>query len=169
MLFIDARHIYRQIDRAHREWTPAQIGFLANLVRLYRGEDPDFTLGGDEARAKLEEIFGKKPKYADVAGLCRAATLKEIEAQGWSLNPGRYVGVAPGEAVSDEDFKEQLETLNEELETLNAQARDLEQTIAAQRGGDSGGVTMATWSLQRMDDAVRDTSSERHFAAALRL
>lgn len=130
VLFIDARHIYRQVDRAHREWTPAQIGFLANLVRLYRGEALDFTLGGDEARAKLEEVFGKKPKFADVPGLCRAATLKEIEAQGWSLNPGRYVGVAAGEAVSDEDFKEQLETLNEELETLNAQARDLEQTIA---------------------------------------
>lgn len=32
VLFIDARHIFRQIDRAHREWTPAQIGFLANLV-----------------------------------------------------------------------------------------------------------------------------------------
>ena len=63
-------------------------------------------------------------------GKADAATLKEIEAQGWSLNPGRYVGVAAGEAVSDEDFKEQLETLNEELETLNAQARDLEQTIA---------------------------------------
>jgi len=40
------------------------------------------------------------------------------------------VGVAAGEAVSDEDFKEQLETLNEELETLNAQARELEDTIA---------------------------------------
>ena len=130
VLFIDARHIYRQLDRAHREWTPSQIGFLANLVRLYRGEALDFTLGGDEARAKLEDIFGKKPKFADVPGLCRAATLKEIEVQGWSLNPGRYVGVAAGEAVSDEDFKEQLETLNEELETLNAQARDLEQTIA---------------------------------------
>ena len=130
VLFLDARHIYRQIDRAHRDWTPAQIGFMANVVRLYRGEEPDFTLGGDEAEAKLQEIFGKKPKYADIAGLCKAATLKDIEAQGWSLNPGRYVGVAPGEAVSDEDFKEQLEALNEELETLNAQARELEQTIA---------------------------------------
>ena len=130
VLFLDARHIYRQVDRAHRDWTPAQIGFLANLVRLYRGEELDFTLGGDEARAKIGEIFGKKPKYADVPGLCRAATLKEIEAQGWSLNPGRYVGVAAGEAVSDEDFKEQLETLNEELEALNAQARVLERTIA---------------------------------------
>ena len=66
-----------------------------------------------------------------VAGLCRAATLKDIEAQGWSLNPGRYVGVAPGETVSDEDFKAQLEALNEELETLNAAARELEATIAS--------------------------------------
>ncbi len=130
VLFLDARHIYRQVDRAHRDWTEGQIGFLANAVRLYRGEEPDFTLGGVEAEAKLKEVFGKRLKFADVLGLCKAATIKEIEAQGWSLNPGRYVGVAPGEDVSDEDFKEQLETLNEELETLNAQARDLEQTIA---------------------------------------
>jgi type I restriction-modification system DNA methylase subunit len=71
-----------------------------------------------------------KLKFRDVPGLCRAATLNEIEAQGWSLNPGRYVGVAPGEAVSEEDFKEQLEELNEELEILNTQARELEQTVA---------------------------------------
>jgi len=144
VLFIDARHIYRQVDRAHREWTPTQIGFLANLVRLYRGEALDLTLGGDDAYAKLQEVFGSPSAsgreaggegarpiaYRDVAGLCKAATLQEIAAQGWSLNPGRYVGVAPGEAVSDEDFQEQLEVLNEELETLNAQARDLEATIA---------------------------------------
>ena len=130
VLFIDARHIYRQVDRAHRDWTPAQIGFIANLVRLYRGESLDTTVGGNDTAAKLKEIFGDSPAYADVPGLCKAATLAEIEAQGWSLNPGRYVGVAPGEEVSDEDFKEQLETLNEELESLNAQARELEQTIA---------------------------------------
>ena len=131
VLFIDARHIYRQIDRAHRDWTAAQIGFIANLVRLYRGEALDLTVGDSETEAKLKEVFGDSPAYADVPGLCKAATLAEIEAQGWSLNPGRYVGVAPGEDVSDEDFKEQLETLNEELESLNAQARELEQTIAA--------------------------------------
>jgi type I restriction enzyme M protein len=139
VLFIDARHIYRQIDRAHREWTPAQIGFLANVVRLYRGEAPDFTFGGAEAEAKLCELFAPAadphsefpiPQYRDVPGLCKAATLAEIEAQGWSLNPGRYVGVAPGETVSDEDFKAQLEALNEEFENLNAQARELEDTIA---------------------------------------
>ena len=96
----------------------------------------DFTLGGDEAKQKLIQVFSDNQKskienlkFRDVPGLCKAATLKEIEAQGWSLNPGRYVGVAPGEAVSDEDFKEQLEELNEELEKLNAQARELEETI----------------------------------------
>jgi type I restriction enzyme M protein len=120
VLFIDARHIYRQIDRAHRDWTSAQIGFIANIVRLYRAEELDFTLGGVEAEAKLKQVFGTKPRYGDVPGLCRTAMLEEIEAQGWSLNPGRYVGVAPGEQVSDEDFKEQLGALNEELETLNA-------------------------------------------------
>ena len=135
VLFIDARHVYRQVDRAHRDWTSAQISFVANLVRLYRGEALDFTLGGDEAQAKLKEVFGKRPAYVDVPGLCRAATVKEIEAQGWSLNPGRYVGVAPGEDVSDEDFKEQLEVLNEELEALNAQGRELEQTIATNVAG----------------------------------
>ncbi len=135
VLFIDARHIYRQVDRAHRDWTPAQIGFIANLVRLYRGEALDATVGGVETAGRLGEIFGSEPVYRDIPGLCKAATLAEIEAQGWSLNPGRYVGVAPGEDVSDEDFKEQLETLNEELESLNAQARELEQTIAANVAG----------------------------------
>jgi type I restriction enzyme M protein len=131
VLFIDARHIYRQVDRAHRNWTDAQIGFIANLVRLYRGEALDVTFGGEQAAAKIKEVFGNSLTYADVAGLCKVATLKEIEAQGWSLNPGRYVGVAPGEHVSDEDFNEQLVALNEDLEVLNAQARELEQTIAA--------------------------------------
>lgn len=141
VLFIDARHIYHQVDRAHRDWTPAQIGFIANLVRLYRGEAPDLTVGGEETAAKLAALFSSSPlagegrgegelRYTDIPGLCKAATLAEIEAQGWSLNPGRYVGVAPGEEVSDEDFKEQLEELNEELEALNAQSLELQSRIA---------------------------------------
>ena len=139
VLFVDARHLYRQIDRAHRDWSEAQIGFLANIVRLYRGEDVDVTLGGEEAQRWIEAYFGAEeggaPQYRDIAGLCKAATLEAIEAQGWSLNPGRYVGVAAGEDLSDEDFKEALEALNEELEGLNAQARGLEATIAANVAG----------------------------------
>jgi type I restriction enzyme M protein len=39
------------------------------------------------------------------------------------------VGVAPGEELSDEDFRTQVHVMNEELEGLNAWARGLEQTM----------------------------------------
>jgi type I restriction enzyme M protein len=125
VLFLDARHIYRQIDRAHRDFTPEQIEFLANIVRLYRGAKPENQHGSNKMMAE------KFPKgtYVDIPGLCKVATIKEIEAQGWSLNPGRYVGVAEG-VIDDFDFKERLEELNEELEVLNIKARELEDKIS---------------------------------------
>ena len=125
ILFLDARHIFHQVDRAHRDFMPDQIEFLANIVRLYRDEQPE-TMNG--STSMLKEKF-PQGKYVDVAGLCRVAALSEIEAQGWSLNPGRYVGVAEREA-DDFVFKERLEELNEELEILNVEARELEEHIA---------------------------------------
>jgi type I restriction enzyme M protein len=124
VLFIDARHIYNQIDRAHREFTPAQNEFLANIVRLYRGEDVETENGCEEM---LAENF-PDDCYVDVPGLCKVATLEEIEEQGFSLNPGRYVGVADREE-DDFDFKERLEELNEELESLNLESAELQQRI----------------------------------------
>lgn len=47
LLFIDARHIYTQIYRAHREFTPEEIEFIANIVRLYRGEAVENTNDSD--------------------------------------------------------------------------------------------------------------------------
>ena len=125
VLFIDARQIYTQVDRAHREWTPEQVEYLANIVRLYRGQEPENLHGGGEL---LWENF-PEGKYIDVPGLCKVATLEEIEAQGFSLNPGRYVGVAE-RREDDGDFYERLQELNEELELLNREARELEEHIA---------------------------------------
>jgi type I restriction enzyme M protein len=125
VLFIDARHIFTQIDRAHREFTPEQMEFISNIVRLYRGEKTEDEAGNGSL---MKEKF-PKGKYADVLGLCKVVSLDEIEAQGWSLNPGRYVGVA--ERAADEfEFSERLEELNEELEALNAEARKLEERIS---------------------------------------
>ena len=126
VLFLDARAVFRQLDRAHRDFSPEQIEYLANVVRLYRGEEPEFLV--PESKVLLKEKFPKL-KYADVQGLCKVVTVAEIDAQGWSLNPGRHVGVTdrPG---GDYDFAEKLEELNEELERLNAEARELEDKIA---------------------------------------
>ena len=124
ILFIDARHIYNQIDRAHREFLPEQIEFISNIVRLYRGEDIETENGSQKL---MDENF-PKGKYQDIAGLCKAVPIKEIKEHGYSLNPGRYVGVAEKEA-DDFDFKERLEEMNEELEVLNVEARELEERI----------------------------------------
>ena len=66
--------------------------------------------------------------YQDIPGLCKVATLDQIETQGWSLNPGRYVGVAEREE-DDFDFAERLQELKADLDTLNAEAHALEKLI----------------------------------------
>jgi type I restriction enzyme M protein len=125
VLFLDARSVFTQIDRAHREFSPQQLEYLANVVRLYRGEDPELK---NHSEKMLKASF-PKTKYRHVAGLCRMISLKEIEKQGWSLNPGRYVGAAENRQ-SDIDFKMKLKELNKELERLNGEARELEEQIA---------------------------------------
>lgn len=117
VLFIDARHLFRQIDRAHRDFRPEQIELLANIVRLYRHEIVETVAGSD---VLLKEVF-PDGTYVDVAGLCKVATLAEIEAQGWSLNPGRYTGTA---TIDDdgEDFTEKLAGLYDDFTLLSDDA-----------------------------------------------
>jgi len=124
VLFIDARQIFRQIDRAHRDFTDEQLELLANIVRLYRGQEPELA-GGENGR--FTERF-PDGAYADVPGLCKVATIDEIEAQGWSLNPGRYVGTEV-EELDDEVFEEKLAAAHAELRALGGKARELEAGV----------------------------------------
>ncbi|MBN1166444.1 MAG: N-6 DNA methylase, partial [Methanospirillaceae archaeon] len=63
--------------------------------------------------------------YRDVEGLVKCVSRSEIEANDWSLTPGRYVGVAPEEVDEDFDFEEALRDIHIELEGLNAEAAEL--------------------------------------------
>jgi type I restriction enzyme M protein len=126
VLFVDARKTFRQIDRAHRDWTPDQIEYLANIVRLYRGE----AVESAEGSAELMSASFPDGVYVDVPGLCAVAKLTEVEKQGWSLNPGRYVGVAVAEDDGI-DFRVRLKELNEDLKHLNHDAAELQGRIAA--------------------------------------
>lgn len=76
----------------------------------------------------LYEKFGDGI-YTDVLGLCKVADISEIEAKGWSLTPGAYVGVAP---VEDDgvDFEERMAEIHRELLSLQAESNDLMKTIS---------------------------------------
>ena len=65
----------------------------------------------------------------DVEGLVKLLDIKEIEANDWSLTPGRYVGVAPEEENEDFDFEATLREIHVELEDLNTEAVKLAATI----------------------------------------
>ena len=101
---------------------------LANIARLYRGETDRDERGSARADDPGRSPTAHTSMFPDCAP---STTLEEIEKQqGWSLNPGRYVGVA--EAEDDGvDFRVRLEELSEELEKLNAEAAALQERIAA--------------------------------------
>ena len=76
----------------------------------------------------LTERF-PKAKLRDVEGLVKLVDHAEIEANDWSLTPGRYVGVAPEEEDEDFDFEEALREIHVELEDLDAESVGLAATI----------------------------------------
>ena len=68
-------------------------------------------------------------KLRDVDGLVRLVSVEELKANDWSLNPGRYVGVAPEEEDGDFDFEEALREIHIELADLNQEAVGLARSI----------------------------------------
>ncbi|MFQ7289756.1 MAG: N-6 DNA methylase [Lacrimispora saccharolytica] len=71
----------------------------------------------------------REGEYADIPGLCKVATLAEIEAKGYSLTPGAYVGVAPTED-DGVDFHQRMTEIHQELRSLQEESNRLMETIS---------------------------------------
>ena len=80
----------------------------------------------------LTDKFGDG-EYTDVLGLCKVASISEIEAKNWSLTPGAYVGVAPveGDGV---DFHKRMAEIHKELLALQEESNELMKTISKNMG-----------------------------------
>lgn len=157
ILFIDARNIFTQIDRAHRKFSPEQIKNLGIITRLYEGDTDAFDKLIEEyetslANAPVESDEEDNPpksywqeqinwlkerfpegKYQDVIGLCKVAKLDGEDGiidQDYSLNPGRYVGVViEDDGMTEAEFKEKMLGLNEEFQILSRDAKVQEKNI----------------------------------------
>ncbi len=158
ILFVDARNVFTQVDRAHRKFSDEQIKNLAVITRLYEGDTQTFENLVNEYEAKLAEapetsddkdvmpksywqsqidwLLERFPdgKYRDVIGLCKVAKLEGEDGiidQDYSLNPGRYVGVViEDDGMTPDEFKAEIFSLNDELSKLNVTARELEEKIS---------------------------------------
>lgn len=158
ILFIDARNVFTQVDRAHRKFSDEQIKNLGIITRLYHGDTAAFVALLAEYQESLaaapETAEDKETKtkaywqaqinwlterfpdgvYRDVIGLCKAAKLDGEDGiidQDYSLNAGRYVGVViEDDGMTEADFKETMLGLNAEFEALNEEAKKLEAQIS---------------------------------------
>jgi type I restriction enzyme M protein len=158
ILFIDARSVFTQVDRAHRKFSDEQIKNLGIISRLYEGDTEAFSALIAEYRAsmanapetaedketktkayyqaQLDWLSERFPegKYCDVIGLCKTAKLDGEDGiidQDYSLNAGRYVGVViEDDGMTEEEFKEKMLSLNSEYAELSKETAALEKQIA---------------------------------------
>lgn len=158
ILFIDARNVFTQVDRAHRKFSDEQIKNLGIITRLYQGDTDAFVALIKEYQNELEsapedaedketktkaywqnQIVWLKDRfpdgvYRDVIGLCKAAQIEGedgIKDQDYSLNAGRYVGVLiEDDGMTEEEFKNTILELNAEFESMNEETKILERQIA---------------------------------------
>lgn len=140
ILFIDARNIFTQVDRAHRKFSDEQIKNLGIITRLYEGDSDAFWQLVDEYKSegKQEEVdwlLERWPegKYHDVIGLCKVAKITGedgIEDNDWSLNAGRYVGVViEDDGMTECEFRDEMLSLKADFSKLCAEAGDLQKEI----------------------------------------
>lgn len=140
ILFVDARNIFTQVDRAHRKFSEEQIKNLGIITRLYEGDTEAFWALVDEYKAagkqdQVDWLLERWPdgKYQDVIGLCKVAKLEGEDGiidQDYSLNAGRYVGVViEDDGMTEQEFADTMKGLNTEFSQLNAEALKLQEEI----------------------------------------
>lgn len=149
ILFIDARNVFTQVDRAHRKFSDEQIKNLGIITRLYEGNTQAYQDLLNEYKSNMETQDNKEywqeqidwlterfpdGVYQDVIGLCKVAKVDGedgIKDQDYSLNAGRYVGIViEDDGMSKDEFKDTMLSLNDELKKLNQEAKHLEEQIS---------------------------------------
>jgi type I restriction enzyme M protein len=108
-LFVDARELYKSIDRTQNVLTKEHIDRIAGKIKAYRGEE------GSE-------------KYEDEKGFCKIANIDEIEENRFIITPGRYVGLKE-EDGNDEPFEVKMERLSADLRENFQRSNELQSKI----------------------------------------
>ena len=114
---------------------------LAKATEKHQKIVAEITKEYDAEIARLEGhlkwVTDNFPKgvYRDVTGLCKVAKIAGeggIEENGWSLNPGRYVGVVQEvDTTTPAQFRAEMKAMYDEFAALSVEAHKIEKRIAA--------------------------------------
>lgn len=125
---------YKALQAQIKEINGFTLGTVATVKKVLNNSAAEAAAKIDELLTVLEEAawlyekFGTG-KYADIAGLCKIASVEEIKEKNYSLTPGAYVGVA-AEEDDGVDFKERMTEIHKEMLELQAESDRLMQTIS---------------------------------------
>lgn len=110
--------------------------YKCNLENAPDTSDDIQVLTKDYWQTQIDWLTERFPDgvYTDVIGLCKAAPMDGEDGiidQDYSLNAGRYVGVViEDDGLTQEEFKEEMYSLNAEFTALSAEAKSLEGLIS---------------------------------------
>lgn len=185
ILFIDARNIFTQIDRAHREFTAEQIKNIGIISRLHKGRRAEFIALVDEyfaqGRARLAENAAQVPAISlqlmaamdDTEGQ-NAVTALTRQWEGWNALQTNYQIYCTGqsERVSIErqneaqralatQFTPFFATLREELKALHKIVRDVEKQAREENGRKNGqkNIKMLKAALESLETEVKQAEA----------
>ncbi len=180
ILFIDARNVFTQIDRAHREFSAEQIQNLTLISRLHRGQRDEFvaTIDGYFAQG-FAELTASRER---IAPLCQQLLAVLDDAAGNAAVHGvekEWAGLAPlqkryadyqkamtakTKVVARNTAQHELRAccdpffsaLHEDIKQLDKHVRAHEKTLAdaALAEGRRGGVGRDTKALKLALDAL---------------
>lgn len=125
---------YKALQAQIKEINGFTLGAVATVKKVLNNSAAEAAAKIDELLTVLEEAawlyekFGTG-EYADIAGLCKIASVEEIKEKNYSLTPGAYVGVA-AEEDDGVDFKERMTEIHKEMLELQAESDRLMQTIS---------------------------------------
>lgn len=161
ILFIDARNIFTQIDRVHREFTEAQIQNIAVISKLHKGERTEFLglIDGyfSDGMARLAE---NQQQVAPVSAQLLAVLAEEQGKQAVQELLAQWQGLAALEQAY-QDYVESTEDLagdDAALDAMNTLQHGLRATFAPFFVGLHAG-------LKKLDKIIRTHEKARSAAA----
>ena len=137
VLFIDARQLGHMVTRAERAFSDEDIAKIADTYHAWRGRErsaPSEGLGEPAGVTAGEPFEGRsiEASHDDVPGFCKSVPIGDIKVAGYTLAPGRYVGMEPSEPA--EDVARRIDTLIRDLSAVFLEANQLQARVLKQIG-----------------------------------